>query len=173
VSECAAACCSVLQCVALCCSVLQCVAICCSVLQCIADSSSLSCNVLQCVAVCCSVFPCVAVCCGVLQRGAVCCSVLQCVALCCCVLQCVATCCSVLQWVTVRAHSRKDTCGKRHASPGRLVSSLFANIFPQMMSCLSTCYRVAKTHRMPNLYRSFSAKEPYIQWLFCRKWHAT
>ena len=24
----------------------------------------------------------------------------------------------------------------------------------------SACYRVAKTHRMPYLYRSFSAKEP-------------
>jgi len=34
-------------------------------------------------------------------------------------------------------------------------------------------YRVAKTHRIPYLYRSFSAKEPYIQWLFCGKWSAT
>ena len=24
------------------------------------------------------------------------------------------------------------------------------------------CYRVAKTHRIPHLYRSFSAKETYI-----------
>jgi len=31
-------------------------------------------------------------------------------------------------------------------------------------------YRVAKTHRMPHLYRSFSAKEPCNQWLFCGKW---
>jgi len=30
-------------------------------------------------------------------------------------------------------------------------------------------YRVAKTHRMACLYRSFSAKEPYHYWLFCRK----
>jgi len=30
-------------------------------------------------------------------------------------------------------------------------------------------YRVAKTHRIPYLYRSFLAKEPYIQWLFCGK----
>jgi len=30
-------------------------------------------------------------------------------------------------------------------------------------------YRVAKTHRMAYLYRSFSAKEPYNEWLFCRK----
>ena len=30
-------------------------------------------------------------------------------------------------------------------------------------------YRVAKTHRIPYLYRSFSAKETYIEWLFCGK----
>ena len=34
-------------------------------------------------------------------------------------------------------------------------------------------YRVAKTHRMPYLYKSFSAKEPYNQWLFCGKRTAT
>ena len=28
-------------------------------------------------------------------------------------------------------------------------------------------YRVAKTHKMPYLYRSFSAKEPYNDWLYC------
>jgi len=30
-------------------------------------------------------------------------------------------------------------------------------------------YRVAKIHRMPHLYRSFSAKEPYNYWLLCEK----
>ena len=30
-------------------------------------------------------------------------------------------------------------------------------------------YRVAKTHRIHYLYRSFSAKVTYIQWLFCGK----
>ena len=30
-------------------------------------------------------------------------------------------------------------------------------------------FRVAKTHRMPYLYRSFSAQEPYDEWLFCEK----
>jgi len=34
-------------------------------------------------------------------------------------------------------------------------------------------YRVAKTHRMPYLYRSFSATEPYNKWLFYGKWRAT
>jgi len=33
-------------------------------------------------------------------------------------------------------------------------------------------YLVAKTHRIPYLYRSFSAKETYISWLFCGKWSA-
>ena len=30
-------------------------------------------------------------------------------------------------------------------------------------------YRAAKTHRMPHICRSFSAKEPYNEWLFCGK----
>ena len=33
-------------------------------------------------------------------------------------------------------------------------------------------HRVAKTHWMPYIYRSFSSKEPYNQWLFCEKWPA-
>jgi len=37
----------------------------------------------------------------------------------------------------------------------------------------SRWYRVAKTHRMPYVCRSFSAKVPYNQWLFCEKWSAT
>jgi len=39
---------------------------------------------------------------------------------------------------------------------------------------LDVClYRVAKTRRMPYLYRSFSEKEPYNSWLFCGKRPAT
>ena len=34
-------------------------------------------------------------------------------------------------------------------------------------------YRAAKTHKMPYLYRSFPAKEPYTEWLFCENWPAT
>ena len=34
-------------------------------------------------------------------------------------------------------------------------------------------YRVANTHRIPYLYWSFSAKEPYIYRIFCGKWSAT
>ena len=33
----------------------------------------------------------------------------------------------------------------------------------------SNVYRVAKTHRMPYLYRSISAEEPYNYWCFCEK----
>jgi len=35
------------------------------------------------------------------------------------------------------------------------------------------CYRMLKTHRIPYLHRSFSAKVTYIQWLFCGKRSAT
>jgi len=47
VSQCIAACHSVLRSVAVCCTVLHCVAVCCSVLQCVA----LCCSVLWCVVV--------------------------------------------------------------------------------------------------------------------------
>jgi len=33
----------------------------------------------------------------------------------------------------------------------------------------SALYRLAKMHRMPYLWRSFSAKEPRKWWLFCGK----
>jgi len=86
-----------------------------------------------CVAACCSASQCVAVCCSVLQCVAVCCSMLQCVAVCCSVLQCIVVCCSVLQYVVVAWE-----------------------VFHPVL------YRVAKTHRIPYLYRSFSAKVTYI-----------
>ena len=34
-------------------------------------------------------------------------------------------------------------------------------------------YRVGEAHRMPYLYKLFSAKEPYNWWLFCGKRPAT
>ena len=37
----------------------------------------------------------------------------------------------------------------------------------------SVYYRVPETHRMPYLYTSFSAKEPYNWWLFFKTWPAT
>ena len=47
-------------------------------------------------------------------------------------------------------------------------------IFDLKSCCSISLYSVAKTHRMPYLYRSFiSAKEPYNWWLFCEKWPAT
>ena len=66
-----------------------------------------------------------------------CCSVLQCVAVCCSVLQCVA------MWFEVNLM----------CLPSFLIQiDLFIVYFH---------YRVAKTCRMPHLYRSFHAKEPY------------
>jgi len=97
-----------LQCVAVWRSVSQCVAACCTVLQPnnvphkITLYGAVCCRVLQCAAVCSSVLQCVAVCCSVLQRVAACCSVLQRVAVCRRVLQCVAVCCSVLQRIPAR-----------------------------------------------------------------------
>ena len=40
------------------------------------------------------------------------------------------------------------------------------------LQCTHIWHRVAKTHRVPYLYRSFSAKEIYDCWLFCGKWPA-
>jgi len=69
--------------------------------------------------------------CSVLQCVAVHCSVLQCVAVCCSVLQCVAVCCSVVQCVAVSHGTHRVQGG------------------------------VESYHRMPCLYRSFSAKKTH------------
>ena len=42
-------------------------------------------------------------------------------------------------------------------------------IILQILLTVATQYRVAQSHRMPYLRRSFSTKEPYNQWLFCKK----
>ena len=48
-----------------------------------------------------------------------------------------------------------------------------------VLQCVAVCcsvlrqYRVAKTHRMPYLDGTFSAKETYDWWLVCRKRPAT
>jgi len=139
-----------LQCVSVCCILLRCGAAWCSVLHC--------CNVLQCVAVCCSVLQCVAVCCSVLQSltghvmcvwmfiGIYCLSHV-CVTM--CVAVCVAVCCSVANIAVYCSQWWK-----------------FAHIsfckFQHLAVCCNVLYRVAKTHRIPYLYRSFFAKETYI-----------
>ena len=46
-------------------------------------------------------------------------------------------------------------------------------LFPGYMHKCARKYRVAKTHRMPYLYKSFSTKQPCTLWLFCRKRPAT
>ena len=77
-------------------------------------------------------------CCGVLRSVAERCRVLQCVVVCCSVLQCFEMCCSVLQCVA--------GCDFK---------------LSRWLVCV-LCYRVAKAHRIPYLYRSFSAKVTYI-----------
>jgi len=44
-----------------------------------------------------------------------------------------------------------------------------STLLQKILQSPSLEYRVAKTHRVPYRYRSFSAKEPYIWWLFCGK----
>ena len=176
-----AVCCSVAQCNTVCSSMLQCVAVCSSVLQWSTDAFAIAivhqcvavcCSVLQCSRVCplrrfhcCSVSQCVAVCHSVLQCVAVYCSVWQCVAVRCSALQCVAVRCSVLQWMnTQRTVMQHDTLvyvyhweQKIYTANGKW--TLHCN----HIRCTSNHvrYRVAKTHMMPYLYTSFSAKEPY------------
>jgi len=129
------------------------VAVCCSVLQCVQRvmqvRSKSSANATLCVAVCCSALQCVAVCC----------SVLQCVAVRCSVLQYVASCCSVLSSANAIRTSRQAL--KNSPSPPQ--NDLFArpplkkkNFKNKRMRGMP--YRLAKTHRMLCLYRSFSAK---------------
>jgi len=52
-------------------------------------------------------------------------------------------------------------------------SSSTLHIWRMKRSMNETNCRVAKTHRMPYLYKSFSVKEPYNSCLFCGKWPAT
>ena len=60
-------------------------------------------------------------------------------------------------------------CTGQIATP-RETGTCNSNFDSQIICCISfeqvfpprTAYRVAKTHRIPYLYRSFSAKEPYI-----------
>jgi len=107
-------------------------------------------------------------CCSVLQCVAVCCSVLQCVAVCCSVLQCVAVCYSVLQcvrhtWqVYTHIHTLLRLC---------CVCAIGVYIYTHIRTYLPFCdmthyhvwlYRVAKSHRILSLDRSFFAEVTYI-----------
>ena len=94
-------------------------------------------------------------CCSVLKCVEVCCSVLQCVAMCYNVSKCVAVCCNV-EYTTLfeKGHSEFTTLFEQW------YSTLFEKL--QQLAHSLNGYRMAKTHRIPYLYRSFSAKEPYI-----------
>ena len=68
-----------------------------------------------------------------------------------------------------RVRIKNLTCGAILSTP------LFPHNVMVQMNCMFdsslsgqvSTYRVAKTHRMSYLHRSFSAKEPCNQWLFC------
>jgi len=160
--------CVAMWCIAVCCSVLQCY-----VLQCVAVFCSVVyCSVLQRVAACCSKLKC-----GVLQCVVVCCSVV-----CCSVLQCIAVCCRVLHVFTARFCSAESQNG-RMAKPYAMLCKLQVSFrktavnyralcqketcFTAISSCTDesrnghqneTKYRVAKTHRMPELQVIFAQK---------------
>jgi len=126
-----------------------------------------------------------------MSRVMQCTSIVHCVAVCCSVLQCVAVCCffNFYQTAVVGSRSRIDILNRTAANFDSRISlleflcsifvleSLSEKSFPKQsvsdcISCVNseTAYRVAKTHRMPYLLRSFFAKGPYNQWLFCEKW---
>ena len=46
---------------------------------------------------------------------------------------------------------------------------IYIYYYSRFLLSIITRYRVAKTHRMPCLCRSISAKEPHNLWLMCRK----
>ena len=122
-------------------------------------------HLLQYVAVHCSLLQCVAV--WIIfhkhtwysdnKKALVCCSMLQCV-------QCVAvsTCCycvsqpNVRVWVLHMWYKCVAVC----CSVSSVLQCLRVAI--AAVNNTKSPYRVAKTHRMPYLYKSFSAKEPYI-----------
>ena len=95
----------------------------------------------------------------------------QCVAVCCSALQCVVACCNVLQCVireyVCRSRAPIHTYPHRWTnSPMRICMCIYGCVWTIHLCgyvCVCThTYRVAKTHRIPYLYRSFSAKVTYI-----------
>jgi len=56
---------------------------------------------------------------------------------------------------------------------GRVKTVLHSLHSPSQVQGRVKTVRVVKTHRIPYLYRSFSTKVTYIEWLFCGKWSAT
>jgi len=62
-----------------------------------------------------------------------------------------------------------------HLNPPSQIADYWGVESSSQNSTAAKCrsYRVAKTHRMPYLWRSFSAKEPCDLWLFFAKWPAT
>jgi len=59
------------------------------------------------------------------------------------------------------------TSGNALESARNLPDKNTATTFNTLQHTAAQCYRVAKNHKTPYLYTSFSAKEPCNWWLFC------
>jgi len=70
------------------------------------------------------------------------------------------------KWVLLQGacRTRKHTHSKSHSTHIR------SHIANESCRRVLFVYRVAKSHKMPYLCKSFSAKEPCKKWLFCGKW---
>ena len=166
--------------------VMPCVAVCCRVLQRVLQymSSTSVYGVLQCGVVCCRVLQKGAVCCGEVQCGAVWCSVLQCMSGTSVDSQtsprsmheCVHTRVYLQMGMCVYYHTyqwkNEKSCGCCVCVLAYMQVCMHVCIRVCMSVCIYVCdcgcmhayvyYRVAKTHRIPYLYRSFSAKVTHI-----------
>jgi len=74
---------------------------------------------------------------------------------------------------TVMIHCNSAVNRTRPIQGGDRVATGWRRCIGWLKLQVSMCvymYRVAKMHRMPDLYKSFSAKEPHKLWLFCGKW---
>ena len=71
--------------------------------------------------------------------------------------------------------------GQGYYMNGQAYVHIFTHVYVGMCSQHVTvsqylrkiCYRVAKTHTMHYVHRSFFAKKPYNKWLICKKRPAT
>jgi len=89
----------------------------------------------------------------------------MCVAVCCSVLQWVAVSCSVLQWLIIAISwlaSYKKYCDAVQITPSYLSCKQYCGSVQTILwICFHNRHRVAKISKVPYLYRSLSAKEPY------------
>ena len=91
----------------------------------------------------------------------VCVCVNECMCMCVCVCVCVRVCRGTDSFSSLNIQKMSDW--RRGITDGGAFDMARTIIHIHIYAHIQYAYyRVAKTHRMPNLYRSFSAKEPYI-----------